>query len=181
MKTIISDITNHKDFLKGKWTLEIGYPWLSLGAIIALEGIVNKRLRVLEFGSGGSTIFWAKNCKNVKSFETNADWYQKVQQKVKRYRNVEIGLANEKQILRAITKEPDKHYDIVLVNPNLKEARRTLLAEAAVPKVKPGGWLVINNYGKYGMENFNYPKSEIYTFDNLKYSGRGTRLCRILV
>ena len=180
MKTIVSDITNRKDFLKGRWTLEIGYPWLSFGAIMALEGIVNKRLRVLELGSGGTTVFFAKNCKNVKSYETNADWYKKVMQKVRKYRNVEIGLGNYKQILRAIAKEPDKHYDIILVDSYPKEARRILLAEAVLPKIKTGGWLVIDNYGKFGMENFNYPKGEIYTFDDLRYSGRGTRLIRIL-
>ena len=180
MKTLITDITNRKDFLNGKWALEIGYPWLSFGAIIALEGIVNKRLRVLELGSGGTTVFFAKNCKNVKSYETNADWYKKVMQKVRKYRNVEIGLGNHTDILRSVTKEPDRHYDIVLIDSDPRATDRFSLANAVISKVKIGGWLIVDNYWNFGMDKFNYPKSDILTFDDIVYSGRGTRLCRLL-
>lgn len=180
MKTIVSNITNYKDFLEGKYTLEIGYPWISRGSILALEGIVNKRLRVLEIGGGGSTIFWAKNCRGVRCFETNADWYQKLQKKTRRYGNVELGLVNEKQLLKAIARQPNRFYDIVFINPNPNEAHRLLVAETAVPKVKRNGWLIINNYNKFGMEKFSYPNSAVYTFDDFKFAGRGTRLYRIL-
>lgn len=66
MKTIVGKITSRRTFIKGEDTLKIGYPWLTYGAIIALEAIVNKRMRVLEFGSGGSTIFWAKKLQKCK-------------------------------------------------------------------------------------------------------------------
>lgn len=178
MKTIISKIPSREAFFKGTDTLKVGYPWLAFGAIIALESIVNKKQKVLEFGSGGSTVFWAKNCKNVKSFETDEKWFKDVQKKLKRQKNIELLLRNQKQILRSLQSEPENHYDIVLIDIYPKHADRLTLANAAIPKIKPGGLLIIDNYEKFGMENFTYPKNwEIYTFDEFRYSGRGTRIC----
>lgn len=178
MKTIVTTIPSREAFVKGKGALEVGYPWLSFGSIIALESIVNKDYKVLEFGSGGSTVFWAERCKNVKSFETDPGWFEKVVRRTKGYKNVEINLANETGILDAIKKEPDNYYDVVLVDSYPKHARRLLLANEAVPKIKLNGWLVIDNYLGFGMEHFKYPSEEIYTFDEFRYSGRGTRICR---
>ena len=178
MKTILNDIPNREALLSEAGALKIGFPGLAPGAIMALESIVNKKMKVLEFGSGGSTIFWAKNCKNVKSFETDSHWFIKVKERVSQFRNVEIILGNQKQILKRLEKEPDNHYDIVLVDSYPKHTERIILANTAVPKVKTGGWLIIDNYLKFGMENFSYPKSEIYTFDEIEYSGRGTRVCK---
>lgn len=179
MKTIISKIPSRKAFLKGQKTLEIGYPWLSLGAIIFLEAIVNKKMKVLELGSGGSTVFWATNCSSVKSFETNPEWFEKVKNRVEKFDNVQIKLGDKEQILAAISNEPDNHYDIVLVDSYPGDIERILVANAVLSKVKTGGYLIIDNYLGFGMKNFKYPKGEIYTFDELHFTGRGTRICKL--
>jgi len=179
MDTIVSKIPDRKAFLKGEKTLEIGYPWLSFGAIIALEVIANKDMKVLEFGSGGSTIFWANNCSSVKSLETNKDWYKKVVEATKGFDNVELILANSSKIFEIIDREPQNFYDIVLVDPHPTDILRLSVANRVVSKIKRGGYLIVDNYLKHGMENFNYPKSEIYTFDELRFSGKGTRICKL--
>lgn len=181
MYSIINNIASRQDFFKGKGTLEIGYPWLSFGAIMALESIVNKNLKILEFGSGGSTVFWAKNCQSVKSFETNRQWYEKVCEKTKKFKNVEIILADQAETLKKLDMEPDNYYDIILVDSYPKDIERILIANTATKKVKANGWLIIDNYQNFGMQKFTYPKNcEIYTFDEFKYSGKGTRFCKIL-
>lgn len=179
MKTIVSDISSRASFFKGQGTLEIGYPWLTFGAIIALESVINKNFKVLEFGSGGSTVFWAERCKSVKSFETNPEWYKNVEKRAEGFKNVEINLLSEAGILEALKKEPDNHYDLVVVDSYPNDIQRILIANAAIAKVKLNGFLIIDNYLKFGMEKFIYPKGwEIYTFDEFRYSGRGTRICR---
>lgn len=179
MKTIVSKITNRKAFFKGTDTLEIGYPWLSFGAIIALESIVNKNLNVLEFGSGGSTIFWAKTCKAVKSYETDIDWYIKVKEKTKNLKNTELIFGDQELILRNIKQEPNNHYDIILIDLYPKHAQREIITNAAIPKLKKDGYIIVDNYNNFGMQNFKYPTNwDIYTFDEFRYSGRGTRICK---
>ena len=180
MKTAITKFTNQKSVSNGTYTLKIGYPALTLGAISELEHIVNKRQRVLEVGCGGSTIFWAKNCKNLKSFETDLNWCITVGKKIKRLKNVELKLRKNRQIIQKISQEPDNHYDIILINSNPKQTQRILMANAAVPKIKRNGYLIINNYQTFGMENFSYPPNwEVFTFDQFGYPGRGTRFCKL--
>lgn len=177
MKTIVAKIPSHRAFIKGQDSLKIGYPWLTYGAIIALESIVNKEIRVLEFGSGGSTIFWAKNCKSVKSYETDPQWYKNVKQKTKNLKNVEIILC-ERHLGLELKSEPNDYYDIVLIDSDPKYARRLGLANNASSKLKTGGWLIIDNYQKFGMSDFDYSKWQVYTFDESHYTGLGTKLCR---
>lgn len=179
MDTIISKIPERKGFLKGEQTLEIGYPWLSFGAILFLEEIVNKTQKVLEFGSGGSTVFFARNCGSIKSFETNKEWFKKVEEKVKDTENAQIYCSSKNDIYNLLEQEIDNSYDIVLVDSYPKDVERIVLANMALSKVKHGGYLIVDNYLKFGMEDFKYPDSEIFTFDQLRYSGKGTRICRL--
>ena len=179
METIITSIPSRAAFFKGKGSLEIGYPWLSFGAIIALESMVSKDSKVLEFGSGGSTVFWADSCKNVRSYETNPGWYELAKKRLTGYKNTELKLANEKETLDAIDKEPYNYYDFVLIDSYPKDIQRLLLAQAVIPKIKINGFMILDNYMKFGMQDFKYPpKWEIYTFDEFGYSGKGTRICK---
>lgn len=180
MKTIVTQIPNRETFDRGENTLKIGYPWLTYGAIIALEHILNKEMRVLEFGSGGSTIFWAKNCKSVKSYETNPVWYDDVKLKLKtqNLKNVEIVLCDRRGMSRGLKSQPDNSFDIVLIDSDPRRSRRLDLANNTVSKIKTGGWLVIDNYQEFGMINFDYSKWQVFTFDEFRYKGLGTRLCR---
>lgn len=179
MKTIISDISNKdKYYLYGKEALETGCPWLTFGAVLALEHLVNKDFKVLEFGSGGSTIFWAKHCHSVKSFETNPKWFEKVSKRIKKYKNAEIVLASRTETSRAIRSMPDNFYDIVLIDSDPGRSRRLQIANTVAAKIKLGGWLVIDNYQKHGMNDFNYSGWKVYTFDDFGYGGLGTRICK---
>lgn len=178
MKTIVTQIPSRKALIRGENTLKIGYPWLTFGAIIALESIVNKEIKVLEFGSGGSTIFWAKNCKSVKSYETNPQWYKDVKQKTENLKNVKIILCDRHGMSLGLKSEPDDSYDIVLIDSDPKHSRRLDLTNNAVSKIKTSGWLVIDNYLEFGMSDFDYSKWKVYTFDDFDWRGLGTRLCR---
>jgi hypothetical protein len=177
MKTIITKIPSRQSYILGKGTVDIGYPWVTLGAIMALEYIVNKSMKVLEFGSGGSTIFWSKNCKSVKSYETNPYWFKKLATKTEGT-NVEMVLGDQEKILEDTAKEPDNYYDLVLIDADPHRNRRLLFANASIPKLKLGGWLVIDNYWRYSMNDFDYSKWEVYTFDEFDYQGKGTRICK---
>lgn len=53
-------------------------PWIAFAAIKFLENILHKEMVVYEYGSGGSTIFFAKRVKKVVSTEHDRNWYEKV-------------------------------------------------------------------------------------------------------
>jgi len=178
MKTIISQIPSRETLVNGEDALKIGYPWIASGAIIALESIVGKQTKVLELGSGGSTIFWAKNCKSVKSYETNAEWFKDVKQKTRNLWNAEVILGSRHQTTNGLKSEPNGGYDIVLVNSDPRHTKRLDLANIALSKIKIGGWLIINNYQRFGMGGFNYSGRPVLTFDELGFNGLGTKLVK---
>lgn len=188
MNTIVSQIPGRKEFFKGIDTLKIGYPWLTFGTIMTLEYLVqlNKEMRVLELGGGGSTVFFANNCKNVVTIETDKNWLRFLIDRLKNYKNVNLVYsANETESINLIKNEHNESYDIILIDSGwLHDAQgekispnRRLLFETAIPKLKKDGFLIIDNYQHYGMKHFVYRGFEVYTFDEMGYSGRGTKIC----
>jgi predicted O-methyltransferase YrrM len=182
MKTIINDISSRQDFFNGRGLLEIGCAWLTFGAIMALEHILNKELAVLELGSGGSTVFFADRCESVTTIETDPGWVDMVLDRVKGYKNVNMFLRTEEQAVELVADYVNESFDVILIDtgrkPDGSRPNRRLLAETAIPKLKVGGYLIIDNYLKFGNQDFDYSKWEVYTFDDFGYSGRGTRILR---
>lgn len=188
MKTIVSKIKDRRSFVKGRDTMEVGYPWLTFGCIMALEYLINRDMKVLEFGSGGSTVFFANNCSEVKSYETDPKWYEVVRSKLAEYGHVTLCLDTELGNLDSLTRELDNYYDIILVDSGwvfdsagVKHSpQRGLIAKNCISKLKVGGYLIIDNYLHYGLKGLNLLGFDVFTFDDFNYSGRGTKICKKL-
>jgi hypothetical protein len=55
-------------------------PWIVYGALDWLETYLHKDMRVLEWGSGGSTLFFSRRVREVVSIEHDPEWYECVSQ-----------------------------------------------------------------------------------------------------
>ncbi len=64
----------YKDMQSGDTTLGRRLPWMTYDAICFLEKICTKSTRVFEYGSGGSSLFFASRCTHVTSVEHNMEW-----------------------------------------------------------------------------------------------------------
>ena len=53
-------------------------PWMCFPAIEQLERLLTRQSRVFEYGSGGSTIYFAQRAAEVVSIEHEPSWYQRV-------------------------------------------------------------------------------------------------------
>jgi hypothetical protein len=53
-------------------------PWMNYAAIELLRGRLGRDMRLLEFGSGYSTLFWSSLVKHVVAIESSPLWYAKV-------------------------------------------------------------------------------------------------------
>jgi len=185
MKTIINDISSRQDFFCGRGILELGCPWLAFGAIMALEHILKKDMMVLELGGGGSTIFFAERTRGVKTLETSQEWVSKITERAKHLSNVLVLYRTEEELVEEIQAQADELYDIILIDIGAVTGKprpnRLILAQTAIPKLKKGGYLILDNYLKFGNQNFDYSNGwEVYTFDDFGYSGKGTRILRKL-
>lgn len=70
------DFTKWYGLIKSKNTPQI--PWLNFSAINFLESWLKKDMKVFEFGSGSSTLFFAKRTETVVSIEHDPTWYDKM-------------------------------------------------------------------------------------------------------
>jgi hypothetical protein len=157
--------------LRPHYLTETPSPWLTFDAIEALEGWLKPGMRVFEYGSGGSTLYWLSRGAEVVSVEHDAAWYGIVKQKLPAgakadYRLVEADPAATpapagdvadpaaylsqnpdfvgrtfRSYATQIDAFPDGHFDLVLVD---GRARPSCVAHGA-RKVRPGGLLVLDN------------------------------------
>jgi hypothetical protein len=87
-------------------------PWFTYAAIRALETMVPRAARVLEFGAGNSTLWWAARTASVTSVEHDAAWERKVRSRLN-----EAGLANAVRFLPPAATIPDEISNFVRAHP----------------------------------------------------------------
>jgi predicted O-methyltransferase YrrM len=166
------------NYPSGLNTLELEYPWLTPGAIFYLDRTINKSHSVLEFGCGGSTMFFARRTLSVSSFETNPQWYQKVSETITHRNLTNVSLTH-------ITSLPtlQDSYDIILIDCEPAQLNRIRAAIHALPHLKDRGIFIVDNYAAdfcTGIQDlFPGPWGnpwQYLTFDDPAWAGRGTRI-----
>src|ERR1019366_2688084 len=129
-------------------------PWINAPALRFLKGIIRPQWRVFEFGSGRSTIWYAKHVASVVALESAARWHAQVEQDLARYDNAAVELLSAREFPSRMRNELDSTFDLVVVDgPDADECGCVLPPEldrtgcicASVTKVRPGGVLVLDN------------------------------------
>lgn len=95
LKNVVSFFPDWVTHLNGKRnSVDDKKPWLSFGAIEFIDKIVRPEMVVFEYGSGGSTLFWAQKVKNVISIEHNKEWYSRMKEEFEKQQigNIEYTL-----------------------------------------------------------------------------------------
>ncbi len=121
------------------------YPVLIAAAAILLKEI-SRRKSVFEFGSGGSTLWFAGFVRKLVSIEDDKDWHVVITEALAEAgrTNTEVRLTKTKTLPDAIT--GTGLYNVVFVDClTQNERRRSVILGAK--HVKPGGWLVADDYG----------------------------------
>lgn len=178
-KTWLQDITSNRS------TLSDRKPWITYPAIDFLQTILKSDMNVFEYGSGGSTFYFADNARHVISIEHDEKWYYSVKNKLQNenVRNVEyfllkpiqgkstlinkngaeydsqdenfIGYSFESYV-KAVDKYPDNHFDLIIIDGR----SRTSCIAHSINKIKEGGYLIVDNSErKYYLEPFDFDKN----------------------
>ena len=112
-------------------------PWLSPRAVEYFESLLNPEMRVLEHGSGGSTLWLASRVASVTSIEGDADWQTAVRSQAPA--NVTVKSLNEFDVESVF-----HEFDLVLIDGEPLEDRCIFLANAPF-LLKAGGIVVLDN------------------------------------
>ncbi|MDD4970788.1 MAG: hypothetical protein PHT07_15280 [Paludibacter sp.] len=163
MKTIIPN-----EYWTGIGLLENECPWLVPEAIRRLEEIDMSNMTVLEFGAGGSTLFFARRAKNVISIENEIIWYEKITHALfdKNIKNVKMhwwSMATE-------TAKIDKHYDLILID---NAGDRKPVMDLVSKLDLTGTIVIIDNYADYHIISTG---GRVEFFDDEHWNGKGTMI-----
>lgn len=161
-----------------------GVPWMAPGAIKFLDAEIKPEHKMFEWGSGGSTAWFANRCKEIVSIENNQGWFQKVQGMFKEqklsnidYRFIETDESlDQKEAIRTkalpeyvkvISEFSQESFDIIIIDGSF----RHICINHAPTFLKSGGLLVLDNSNWCSFEKWGAPKDwEIVCHDDVGVS-----------
>jgi len=158
------------NLLNGKTPLDLELPWFSYAAIDFLQEFVKPHMSVCEFGSGGSTLFFARRAKSVFSIEDNPKWFELVTRRLEQSSlgnaKVQLHPFDFKNPIGFETSEylsamPDELFDIIVVDGSEEWTQvRPICFAKAESRVKPGGIIVVDDSWRYPtLRQQNHAKS----------------------
>lgn len=145
-------------------------PWLSYGAIKFCQTSPYRKDHVFEWGSGRSSIWFGKRARSMISIESNEEWHAYVRRKLKslglNHVDCRFVALEEKRstasptdpkqppFVAAIDGVPDGSLDLVIVD---GFAYREACIQRALPKIRSGGWLLVDNTNWMALEAWGVP------------------------
>lgn len=117
-------------------------PMLSYSLVEYLMGLDLSEFDLLEIGGGDSTAFWSARARSVVTFETNAQWAERVRQQGG---SAEVRLV-QPALLPAAIAGLDRKFGIVVID---AAANRLACAQASIDKLSPGGFAILDNSDWY--------------------------------
>lgn len=131
----------------GLLRLAFGYrpriPWISYDAIKLLDRFLQRNSRVLEFGSGMSTIWYARRAGEVYAVEDSEPWHARVASLIssERLPNVRLQHSADVDEYSRFMAHDARGFDLVVVDGNYRY-RCTM---AALPLLRKGGIFYLDN------------------------------------
>ncbi|MGI8806345.1 MAG: class I SAM-dependent methyltransferase [Acidimicrobiales bacterium] len=140
-------------------------PWYTYPCRAFLESRLTPSMRVFEYGSGMSTLWYAERVAEVVSVEHDPEWGKIVREQAPA--NCKIVLTpNDDSYLHAITEYPP--FDVVVVD----GMQRPKAAIAALDGLKPDGVMVWDN-SEWDEFNDAFPTLQTNGFKQIPFTGIG--------
>ena len=116
-------------------------PWITFDAIERLSEVLMPGWRMVEFGSGMSTAWYAGRVAQVHTIEDDPFWYRRVAASAPADVRCELRQGSSYWDL---SEYEDGCLDVVVVD----GSHRAECVRSALPKLGPGGWLFLDNSDK---------------------------------
>jgi SAM-dependent methyltransferase len=147
------------NLISRKPPVDLELPWFSYGAIDFLESFLTKEKRVFEFGSGGSTLFFAQRSKSVIAIEDNAHWCELVAAKLAArgirnadLRHLPVAFTNGEAFASSeyVNAVRESTFDVIIVDGSEWTLNaRPICFHAAESRIAPGGIIVVDDSWRY--------------------------------
>lgn len=165
------------NLINGRTPLDLEIPWFSYAAIDYLDKHLRPEMEVCEYGTGGSTIFFAKRTQSVFSIENDPKYYDLIRERIEKQglQNVTVQLHpfdfkqsdnfEHSSYLHAI---PDSRFDMIVVDGSEEWVPvRPLCFAKAEARIKPGGMIVLDDSWRYPELRKNNQARRLLTFKSV--------------
>lgn len=118
-------------------------PWYTYPAIEFLTQLDFRDRSVFEYGSGMSTLYWARAARHVVSVEDDERWYQTIATQAPTNSRIllETDLANFPEALR----RTGETFDVIVVDGPARGRTRLKCCRVALEALRPGGLIILDN------------------------------------
>jgi hypothetical protein len=113
-------------------------PWYTYPAIEYLSQLDLKEKTVFEWGCGNSSLFYAKNAKEVFSIEDNHEWYEKIS--AVKPDNLKLVYSTDDKYLNIIS-SLNRKFDIIVID----ASQRMGCSKIAAKYLAFGGLIILDN------------------------------------
>jgi hypothetical protein len=145
IETIEIEYGHHYSFREKQCIDKNGYPvpWYTYPAIEYLKQLDFSGKNVFEYGSGNSSIFWARKAMSVTSIENNKKWFLLIENKKHKNQKL-LFIENEEEYINFISKNGMK-YDLIIID----GICRLACAKVSVNFLEKGGLIILDNSDWY--------------------------------
>lgn len=172
-------------------SLIYGIPWIAVEAAMTLNEWLKSDHVVLDLGLGGSTVFYAARCQLVYGVEvdTSRRWETAMLKALsdQELTNTKLKFVDTEAAVVEAINELDVMFDLISID-TYHPLNRELFLVTALPKLKVGGVVVMDNYtdcSLWGATGACSPEQAVakhgltgqaQDFPQPGWSGKGTRL-----
>jgi hypothetical protein len=120
-------------------------PWFTYPAIEFLDSLDLTEAFVFEWGSGNSSAFFARRCREIESIESDSNWHKYQLGIIAKNQHLRLAPEGQNEYSCAINSGNHKEYDLIIIDGK----QRALCAQYALNKLKAGGILILDNSDWY--------------------------------
>ena len=181
------EIIIQPDYWTANKCIENGMPWQVPGSIYKEDECCQADDVVMEFGTGGSTIFYARRCKHVLALETDPEWTSFLAAHLEKLgvKNVTLMcIQDQSEIVRYVQNNDLSKITIVSVD-TVHGYDRSVLLDAFLNKGISDKlrMIVLDNYAApelfsrhYNIDPVSLQDWEVFKYDDVHWLGNGTKL-----
>lgn len=183
-------VTIPENYVSGGFAMEYEVPWMTPGAVRKLDELLRPSDQVIEVGTGGSTLFFARRAQSVIGIEPAVDWADIVVRETQSRGICNahiIAEPNPQAVLKiagrlggctVLSVDPDDGYD--------RDQLQEILARRAGDQLEV---VAMDNYGAQSLfsRSFDWTNDQVIdslpgtgwegkSFNDPKWRGHGTRV-----
>lgn len=118
-------------------------PWYTYPAIEYFNQLNAKGLKVFEYGSGNSSLYWAHKGAEVWSVEHDPDWYENMKSRSAQLKG--LFLKDTPQEYASAITSTEQDFDLIIID----GAWRNECANIALAHLRPNGLIILDNSDWY--------------------------------